>query len=102
MQGYNSKEGIVMLIDAVKNKKLDDIDNDLARLIPRSVDLANDMQTTDDERCKQLANHMRDFYFKGKRVSNDTLDELVDLNTDYHFTIFAYLSAELHTKYQNR
>ena len=97
MMGYNSKEGIVMLIDAVKNKKLNEIDNDLARFIPKSVNLA-----TDDERCKLLANRMRDFYFNGKRISNDTLDELIDLNTDYHFSILAYLSAELHARYQNR
>lgn len=95
--GYTSKEGIVMLIDAVKNKKLDDIENDLARLIPRSVDLS-----TDDERCRHLANRIREFYFKGKKVSHDTMNELVDLNTDYHFTILAYLAAELHARYQNR
>lgn len=86
-----------MLIDAVKNKKLDDIENDLARLIPRSVDLS-----TDDERCRHLANRIREFYFKGKKVSHDTMNELVDLNTDYHFTILAYLAAELHARYQNR
>lgn len=95
--GYTSKEGIVMLIDAVKNKKLEDIDNDLARLIPRSVNLA-----TDDERCKHLAHRIREFYFKGKKVSRDTMNELVDLNTDYHFAILAYLTAELHARYQNR
>lgn len=97
MMGYNSKEGIVMLIDAVKNKKLNEIEHDLARLIPKSVNLA-----PDDERCKQLANRIRDFYFKGKTVSLDTVDELVDLNTDYHFAILANLSAELHARYQNR
>lgn len=97
MMGYNSKEGIVMLIDAVKNKKLNEIENDLARLIPKSVNLA-----TDDERCKHLANRIRDFYFKGKTVSLDTVDELVDLNTDYHFAILAHLTAELHARYQNR
>lgn len=97
MMGYNSKEGIVTIIDAVKNKKLDEIDNDLARLIPKSVNLA-----PDDERCKQLANRMRDFYFNGKKVSLDTVEELVDLNTDYHFAILACLGAELHARYQNR
>lgn len=97
MMGYTSKEGIVMLIDAVKNKKLEEIDGDLARLIPRSVNL-----TTNDERCTYLANRMRDFYFNGKKISMDTLDEFVDLNTDYHFAIFAYLAAELHARYQNR
>lgn len=97
MMGYNSKEGLVMLIDQVKNKKLDQVDNDLARLIPKSVNLA-----PDDERCKKLANRMRDFYFNGRKICHDTLNELVDLNTDYHFAILAYLGAELHARYQNR
>lgn len=97
MMGYNSKDGLVMLIDAVKNKKLDQFDNDLARLIPRTINLA-----VDDERCKQLANKMREFYFSGKKICHDTLDDLVDLFTDYHFTIFSYLAAELHARYQNR
>lgn len=97
MMGYNSKDGLIMLIDILKNKKIDQLENDLARLIPRSVNLA-----TDDERCKVLANRMRQFYMNGKQLSQETLDDLVDLMTDYHFTIFSYLGAELHAKYQNR
>lgn len=97
MMGYNSKEGIVMLIDAVKNKKLEEIDNDLARLIPRSVNLA-----PNDERCKHLANRIREFYFDGMKLSTDTMNEFVDLNTDYHFGILACFYAELHARYQNR
>lgn len=95
--GYNSKEGIVMIIKNVKNKELDQIDNDLARLIPKSVNLASD-----DERCMYLAKRMKQFYFNGNKISNDTVEELVDLNTDYHFSIFSYLAAELHARYQNR
>lgn len=97
MVGYNSKDGLIMMLDALKSKKFDQFESDLARLIPRSVNLE-----PDDERCKVLANKIRQFYLHGKQLSQETLDEFVDLNTDYHFTIFSYLGAELHAKYQNR
>lgn len=97
MMGYNSKDGLIMLLDALKSKKFDQFEGDLARMIPRSVDLA-----VDDDRCNILANRIRQFYLHGKALSQETLDDFVDLNTDYHFTIFAHLAAELHSKYQNR
>lgn len=97
MMGYNSKDGLVMLVDAVMGDKLKRFDNDLARLIPKSVDL-----TPDDERCKLLANRMRQFYLNGNRICDDTLDGFVDLYTDYYFSLFTYLVAELQARYQNR
>lgn len=97
MIGYNSKDGLVMLADAVVGDKLERFDNDLARLIPKSVNLA-----PDDERCKLLANRMRQLYLNGNRICDDTLDGFVDLYTDYYFSLFTYLVAELHAKYQNR
>lgn len=97
MIGYNSKDGLIMLIDALKSKKIDQFDEDLARLIPKSVNLA-----PDDHRCIAVANRMRQFYLSGKKLGKNTLDNFVDLLTDYHFTILAYLGAELHSKYQKR
>lgn len=87
MMGYNSKDGLIMLIDALKNNKFEQYEDDFAVFIPKSVNLP-----VDDVRCKVLANQMRDFY----------LDGFVDLLTDYHFTILSYLGAELHSRFQNR
>lgn len=97
MMGYNSIDGLVILVDAVVGKKLELYDNDLARLIPKSVDLA-----PDDERCKLLANRLRQFYFNGNRICDDTLNGFADLYTDTYFSLFTYLAAELHARYRNR
>lgn len=97
MMGYNSMDGLVILVDAVVGKKLELYDNDLERLIPKSVDLA-----PDDQRCKSLANRLRQFYFNGNRISAETLEGFADLYTDTYFSLFTYLSAELHARYQNR
>lgn len=97
MMGYNSKDGLIMLIDALKNNKFEQYEEDLTVFIPKSVNLP-----VDDERCKVLAKKMRDFYLNGGKLCEDTLDGFVDLLTDYHFTILSYLGAELHSKYQNR
>lgn len=97
MMGYNSKDGLIMLIDALKSNKFEQYEKDLSVFIPKSVNLA-----VDDERCKMLAKKIRDFYLNGEKLCKDTLQGFVDLLTDYHFTILAYLGAELHARYQNR
>lgn len=97
MMGYNSKDGLVMLPDALVGNKFERFDNDLARLIPRSVNLA-----PEDERCKLLATQMRQLYLNGNRICDDTLDGFVDLFTDYYFSLFTHLAAELFARYQNR
>lgn len=97
MMGYNSKDGLIMLLDALKNDKFESFEEDFARFVPKSIDLS-----VDDDRCRVLANRMRKFYLNGAKLSEVTLDEFVDLLTDYHFTILSYLGAELHSRYQNR
>lgn len=97
MMGYNSMEGLLMLIDAQKNNKIEHFDEDLARFIPKSVNLA-----PQDERCNILAEQIRQFYLNGRKLNADTLDGFTNLLTDYHFTIHSYLAAELHARHQNR
>lgn len=97
MMGYNSIDGLVILVDAVVGKKLELYDNDLARLIPKSVNLA-----PNDERCKLVANRLRQFYFGGSRICDGNLNRFADLYTDTYFSLFTYLAAELHARYQNR
>lgn len=96
MMGYNSLEGLLMLIDAHKGNKIGRFDKDLARFIPKSVNLA-----PDDIRCNILADKIRQFYLNGLELNEDTLACFTNLLTDYHFTIHSYLAAELHSKYQN-
>lgn len=97
MMGYNSKDGLVMFTDLYKTKKVEQVENDLARLIPKSLNLA-----VDDQRIKVVEQKMRDFYLNGRKIDQETYDEVTDLLTDYHFSIFFALGTELHAKYQRR
>lgn len=95
MIGYNCSEGIVTLADAVR--KLTLYEDDLARMIPRSVNLA-----PDDPRCVQVADGIRQFYFNGDPVCRANLAEMVKLQTDYHFALGTQLAAELHARHETR
>uniref|UniRef100_A0A8D8NKS9 Carboxylic ester hydrolase n=3 Tax=Culex pipiens TaxID=7175 RepID=A0A8D8NKS9_CULPI len=95
MMGVNNGEGIIMLLDAVK--KLDLYDNDMARLIPRSVNVNPATKASND-----LGEEIKKFYFGDKPVCKETLPQLADLMSDYHFAIFANTCAELHARYQHQ
>lgn len=98
LMGYNNKDGLFMFTDLCKTKKLEQIENDLARLIPKSLNV----QFNDPERCQIVAQKMRDFYLSGKSICDETFDGFVDMLTDYHFGIFCALAVELHAKHQRR
>lgn len=95
MMGYTSKEGITMLLKAAT--KLDEINKDLARYIPKSIDIE-----PNDPRCLDIANEMRKFYFNGKEINKNALDELTNLLTDYHFAIDCNVAVELHARKQHK
>ncbi|XP_058463056.1 acetylcholinesterase-like [Malaya genurostris] len=95
MLGINNREGTIMLLDAVK--KLAIYDKDIARLIPRTVNV-NPYTVA----SKELGEEIKQFYFGDKQVSMDTLPQLADLMSDYHFEILANTCAELHAKYQQQ
>lgn len=100
MMGYNSKEGLMMLPNAYKNERFKQLDQDLARMIPKSINVENTVKS--DSNCTSIVNGMRKLYLNGEKLSDDKLDEFCDLLTDYHFAIGSYLAAELHAKYQKR
>lgn len=95
MMGYTSMEGIAMLMNATK--KFDEYNKDLARFIPRSVNLE-----PEDPLCLILAEEMRNFYFNGRPMSNETLNEVTCLMTDYHFNIGIQVAAEIHARKQHK
>lgn len=97
IMGYNSKEGLLMLTDTFKRNKIVQVDNDLARLIPKSLSL-----DVHDLRCKQIEQKIREFYFSRRKIFKETSDEFIDLLTDYHFSICSMLAVYFHTKYQKR
>lgn len=78
-------------------KKLHVIDQDLARMIPRYVNLE-----PNDPRCLQVADEMRQLYFTDNKISMENLSEMGKLQTDYHFAIGTHMAAELHARNEEK
>lgn len=93
--GSNNRDGMIMLLDAVK--KLDAYDNDPVRFIPTSVNI-NPMSPE----AEKLGEEIKKFYFGEEPVCKENVNELADLMTDYHFLISQTVSTELHTRYQKK
>lgn len=82
-----------MLSDVVKKVAI--YDKDLARMIPRTVDIA-----PDDPRCQQIADEIRKFYFAGGPVTKTNMADMAKLQTDFYFSMATHLAAELHARYE--
>lgn len=95
--GYNSIEGLVGLIECQKNQNYQSIDKDLARYIPKTIDLA-----LDSPKCAEFADEIREFYFSGRNVSDQTKVELINLMSDYHFNMESYFVAEAYARRQHK
>lgn len=95
--GYNSIEGLVGLIDCQKNQNYQSIDKDLARYIPKTIDLGSD-----NPKYAEFANAIREFYFSGRNVSDQTKVELINLMSDYHFNMESHFVAEAYARRQHR
>ncbi|KAH8410853.1 hypothetical protein KR222_001034, partial [Zaprionus bogoriensis] len=93
LMGYNSAEGIAMILNA--RRKLELYDEDLARLVPRNL-----VERPDAPEAQEAAEDMRQFYFAGQRLSAERMDNLVDLFTDYHFNMDMQHAAEIHASCQ--
>ncbi|XP_050327689.1 esterase B1 [Bactrocera neohumeralis] len=95
IMGYNSAEGVLMLINAVR--KIEEINNDLARFVPRNVPLA-----IDHAEIQYVAQKLRDFYFNGHQITHEQLECMTNLLTDYHFMVDLQLAVEYQAKYKTR
>uniref|UniRef100_W8B8I9 carboxylesterase n=1 Tax=Ceratitis capitata TaxID=7213 RepID=W8B8I9_CERCA len=91
--GYNSAEGMAMMVNAVR--KLEEINKDLARFVPRNIPLP-----TDHTELKYLAEKMREFYFNGQQITYDQLDAMTNLLSDYHFVVDLQQAAKLQVQYK--
>lgn len=97
MVGYNSIEGLAGFIDCHKNDKYQLLDKDLARFIPKTIDLA-----LNDPKCTEFAGQIREFYFSGRNVSDQTKVELTNLLGDYHFNMETQFLAEAYARRQHK
>lgn len=93
IMGYNSAEGLVMLVNAIK--KMSEYENDFSRLVPRNIPLS-----TDDKRIMEIASKMRNFYLNGKPISSKVFNRMANLLSDYHFVVDMQIAAEMHIRLQ--
>lgn len=93
IMGYNSAEGLAMMVNAVR--KVDEYDRDFKRLVPRNIPLQ-----PDHEDVIEIAKQMRDFYMKGRPLSSKMFNELSNILTDYHFTVDMQNAAEWQVRLQ--
>ncbi|XP_061387741.1 carboxylic ester hydrolase [Musca vetustissima] len=93
IMGYNSAEGLGMMINAVR--KVEEYDRDFKRMVPRNIPLS-----PDDPELEIIARKMRDFYMNGHKLSPKVFNELVNILTDYHFAVDMQLAAEWQVRLQ--
>ncbi|EDW01649.1 GH21558 [Drosophila grimshawi] len=93
IMGYNSAEGMAMLVNA--RRKLEVYNEDMARVVPRNL-----VDQPESPVALEAAEDMRQFYFNGKALTENCLDNLIDLFTDYHFNIDLQHAAEIHVNCQ--
>uniref|UniRef100_A0A1I8PVQ4 Carboxylesterase type B domain-containing protein n=1 Tax=Stomoxys calcitrans TaxID=35570 RepID=A0A1I8PVQ4_STOCA len=93
IMGYNSAEGIGMMINALR--KLEEYDRDFKRMVPRNIPL--DPYHADVE---EIGKQMRDFYLNGRPLTLKMLNELANILTDYHFSVDMQNAAKWQTLLQ--
>lgn len=94
--GYTSHEGMIMLSSYLR--KIDELENDFARLVPRSLNILNENESS--KAAQDFAQEIRNFYLDGEPLTKENSTDLIHLISDYHFTIISQMSAEIHAKYQ--
>eukprot|EP00099_Drosophila_melanogaster_P016188 NP_536784.1 cricklet [Drosophila melanogaster] len=95
IMGYNSAEGLAIVVKA--KQKLEAYEDDLARLVPRNLVL--DPQAPE---AQEAASDIRAFFFNGQALSKENMDNLVDLFSDYHFSMDLQRAVEIHASCQTQ
>ncbi|KAI5637243.1 carboxylesterase family domain-containing protein [Phthorimaea operculella] len=81
--GFNSDEGLKMYSPLINNRQLIDyLNEDFQLCIPSDIGYPKD-----SEESKQLSKSIQKFYFNDAEISDDTMQQLINLITD---TMFAH------------
>ncbi|XP_037955973.1 venom carboxylesterase-6-like [Teleopsis dalmanni] len=92
--GYNTHEAMLFIRRLRKNPQLlQIIENDFARMIPR------DLNVTDD--IDYVTREIRQFYLGSKSVGIESVEELIALLTDLMFLQGIRKTARFHARYSN-
>ncbi|OWR46748.1 alpha-esterase [Danaus plexippus plexippus] len=80
MTGYNAQEGIILFRRLQRYPKLlSELESEFRRVVPP------ELITSDEERSKKVADHIRTFYFQQRKIDIRSIDSLIDLFTDVMF-----------------
>lgn len=94
MMGYNSLEGMLLLPFKFK---LNMMLHSFSETLPRSLNL-----TLGSKSSITVAEQIKHFYFGTNAVSEDNLQALVDILSDYYFNVVFVMAAETIARYQHK
>lgn len=92
MFGTTDKDGCVMV--ANYRSTINSFDKDPVRLVPQSLSV-----DPNSDAAKLLGEEIKRFYFRGKKIDENTIPNFIDHMTDFHFFIPQIISIELHNRY---
>jgi len=95
IMGYNSAEGLAIVLKA--KQKLEAYEDDLARMVPRNM-----VVDPKAPEAQEAASDIRAFFFNGQALTKENMDNLVDLFSDYHFSMDLQHAAEIHASCQTQ
>jgi acetylcholinesterase len=89
--GTNDGDGMPKVAENIK--KLHELNEDFSRVIPRVINVK-------ETESALLVEEIKKFYFDGRDVSEETLNELSLLYTDIHYLLFVTIGNEFIARYQ--
>lgn len=93
MSGCNNGDGMPLVARILSRKQLPLYDKFLAYLIPRGI------QNLTFNQIDRLQQEIRSFYFNGKSLSDDNIENLMNLRTDADYLFPLNVSCELYARF---
>lgn len=92
LTGYNTAEGLLMVKDQLKKKDM--YNNKPSYLVPKQIVI-----NVTEEKLQEFGERIKVFYFGNKRIGNETIQEIVDVQTDIHFKYHTHRFAYFYHKF---
>lgn len=93
ISGGNNGDGMPLVARVLSQKKLPVYDKFLAYLIPRSI------QNLTFNEIEELQGEMKRFYFGGRSLTNENVEQFMNLRTDAEYLVPQKLASELYARY---
>lgn len=90
--GYNSIEGLTLLNDQLK--KADILNRNPSYLLPKEI-----VQNIAKNKLSKLGDALKTFYFGSRNMSEETLLEIVDMQTDRQFSYNCHRFCHFYSKF---